>query len=345
MGTRRNVFIVGAGASKEVNFPIGDELKEEIASALSLDPRSPAGEWHIQDEILSDTLKAQGIRSAGTPQDNHMTACAKISLGMNLNDSIDRFLNTHSSNLWVQKCGKLTIAKLILEYEQLKFPHGNRVDAETMPDFKALESSWLTSVFKILGTDPIESVVERLRNLSFVIFNYDRAVEHYLYWALRVNHGIGPKEAASLINEVEFIHPYGQLGSLPWQDKKNSIAFDNQGNRNDFIAAAEQIKTFNESLDEGIASTIRERVRQADTLFFLGFGFVDINMELITPLEPSNKHAHIFATSYLRSTSDGLEIKRMLESFRGRSTAEVQKAKCGELIRNYSIRISRSLKH
>jgi hypothetical protein len=52
--------------------------------------------------------------------------------------------------------------------------------------------------------------------VSFVTFNYDRSLEHYLATTLRFRSGKPIQEVAEALKRIPVIHVHGNLGALPW---------------------------------------------------------------------------------------------------------------------------------
>src|SRR5690606_31406485 len=111
------VFIVGAGASKEVNFPMGSELTRIIGTKLHMGSRDgfriDYGDMTIVDAIRRH-LEEQGIRD-GNP---HFAAGRAIAAGMSQAISIDNYLHAHADDEEITFVGKLGIAASILEAER-----------------------------------------------------------------------------------------------------------------------------------------------------------------------------------------------------------------------------------
>ena len=136
-----------------------------------------------------------------------------------------------------------------------------------------------------------------MQRITFVIFNYDRCVEHFLVTVLRDRFGLPQADVISILNSVTFYHPYGQVGFLPWQDKESSIGFgDENYEGEDHVRLAREIRTFTERIeDEVTLHEMRERIARADAVVFLGFAFGDQNMTLLTPTVPT-KNPLVFGT-------------------------------------------------
>ena len=112
-----------------------------------------------------------------------------------------------------------------------------------------------------------------------VCFNYDRCIEHYLTCELMRAYTIERKEAAELVKRLRIWHPYGTIAPLDTQEL-NGIAYgDNEaiGGRSFQLAARTQ--TFTEKNQDGVMiEAIRERIRAAETVVFLGFGYYPQNL-------------------------------------------------------------------
>src|SRR2546428_2984262 len=110
---QKTVFILGAGASKEVGLPIGEELKDTIATKLEM----KCG--NCDDLIGGDRHIFTALRQRYPSEINrYLEACRQIHDGIMLSWSIDDFIDTHRHDEAIAICGKLGIARSILEAEQ-----------------------------------------------------------------------------------------------------------------------------------------------------------------------------------------------------------------------------------
>lgn len=108
------VFVVGAGASKEVGLPVGSELKDRIANALDI--RYKDG----YNLTKGDRLILQAFRALAEQQkigniDLYLEASRHIAGAMPQAHSIDEFIHAHQENPFITICGKLAIARCILD--------------------------------------------------------------------------------------------------------------------------------------------------------------------------------------------------------------------------------------
>jgi hypothetical protein len=116
----KTVFVIGAGASKEVNMPTGYELKEDISKRLKFkeaDERSFNGYGHAVDETINAALWYWQKNGEG----NYFQAADTISSGLPFEISIDNFLDKHRDNAVIVSCGKLAITRAILDAEQKSY--------------------------------------------------------------------------------------------------------------------------------------------------------------------------------------------------------------------------------
>jgi hypothetical protein len=91
----------------------------------------------------------------------------------------------HRTNERVNFYGKATIVKAVLEAETKSKLY---IDRNKGQKFYAdqVRGTWFVKFMYALGRSlPKEDVREIFNNVSFVIFNYDRCIEHFLWHALQ----------------------------------------------------------------------------------------------------------------------------------------------------------------
>lgn len=138
MFKKRTLFILGAGASKEVNIPLGAELAKQISSLLYLPyggPTDSAG-GHLLEQIY-----------ARFPQsDNrYQKAALAIHKGVRLAGSIDDFLDRHNADDSMQRVGEAAIVKMILYHE------GQSLFGRQGFNLDQIENTWFMKFFRMLG--------------------------------------------------------------------------------------------------------------------------------------------------------------------------------------------------
>jgi hypothetical protein len=294
----KTVFVIGAGASREAGLPTSAELKGRIAEKLNLtysftsDPYSPStGDPEIAGALF------QHVTSTGNRDINpYLYEAWKIRDGMAQAMSIDNFLDAHAGNPGVELCGKLAIALSIVQAEQQSSLFiDERKQEKFLPE--KLRDTWYEKYFrKLVENVRLQKIENIFENVSFIIFNYDRCVEHFLYHSLQRYYALSERDAAFLVDRLIVSHPYGLVGKLPWQANAQGVSFGGQHRGMNLLGIAKQIRTFAERVeDQAALESIRSQIRDAETVIFLGFAFHPSNMELIIPPETTSKR--IFGTA------------------------------------------------
>jgi hypothetical protein len=296
MFQKKTVIVVGAGASQEVNLPIGTGLKNQIANLLhfEVDPRfgRMKGDWIIIEALQH--LPNIPIRDPNP----YLLAAATIYEAMPQAISIDHFVDAHSGNTYIELCSKLAIVRAILQAEKRSSLY---FDTNRM-NYQQLARTWFAGFMKLLTENcRINDLEDRLKSIVLIIFNYDRCIEHFLYHSLQNYYRINQTEAAKLVNSIEIYHPYGLVGFLPWQlHNTNAVPFGIEPDAGQLLSIAEQIKTFTEGTDMSASpiSKIRKCMFEAEILVFLGFAFHRLNLELLTPAADNSSSSRRGRYSY-----------------------------------------------
>ncbi|XUU61862.1 hypothetical protein ACRAQ6_06240 [Erythrobacter sp. HA6-11] len=190
---------------------------------------------------------------------------------------------------------------------------GRNPPALSHPEF--LKSWYIPFTRQLMSGVTADDIGADFRNVSFVIFNYDRCVEQTLWLALQEHFSITAAQAAQALGEVQFLHPYGRLGPLPWQgegqNKSLEFAFDPLVAN--FPNIASRSRTFTESTESGEIEQIHRAITDSERLIFLGFGFLKQNVELLSP--PVRIVSRAIATGYELSDANILEVSQLLRRF------------------------------
>jgi hypothetical protein len=229
--------------------------------------------------------------------------------------SIDNYIDTHSMNHSLVLCGKLGIVRSIIEAERkskLFTPTGSRFDQK-----RAL-NTWYLPFFHLLTENVQRASCDTIfDNVSLIVFNYDRCVEHYLYHALQTYYAIPPEEVCNILKRLVISRPYGLVSFLQWQNVR-SYPFGGgykhereheTAMRLALVGMADRIQTFTEQVkDHAALARIRKQVQEAETVVFLGFAFHPLNMQLLASGVTSNAK-RVFATAKGISSADVAVIK------------------------------------
>jgi hypothetical protein len=101
------VFVIGAGASKELLLPIGSELKTIISQALNFN--CEYGGRTSGDQLIFEAIE-KSLHSFPKKNKNELLdAAQRIKDGLIQSISIDNFIDIHQVNESVVFCGKLAI--------------------------------------------------------------------------------------------------------------------------------------------------------------------------------------------------------------------------------------------
>lgn len=345
MFERPTVFIVGAGASKEVNFPMGSELAQIIAQKLDIKFRDglsrSSGDRKIYESVKR-YVEERGSRNSNA----FFHAGRHISSGMSQAISIDNYLHTHADNEEVVWMGKAGIAASILEAERGSSLALSRERHEL--DLAELGKSWYHPFFQML-TEGVQrgDLASLFESVAFITFNYDRCIEHFLVHALVNYYQIGLKEAEALVNTLQIEHPYGQVGRLPWQQPNGSTPFGKDFQPHELPLIASQIRTFTERVEDGeMIERTKRLLSRAEVVVYLGFSYGDMNMELLS-LDQAGERI-VFGTSLHISEPNKSIIKQDIVNAMGPHpeivrSVDLADMTCSEMLRAYWRPILRGL--
>lgn len=345
---KRTVYIVGAGASYEAGLPTGKELKMEIARILNM--KNDYGETISGDGDIRKAIQFHAVRidSSHSLYQKYLSECLHISVNMPLAISIDNFIDSQKGNEILALCGKLAIIKSILTAEKRSKVNFFNPNQPRKINFSVLEGTWYLSFFKTLTEQlSIHDLKERFKKVTLIIFNYDRCLEHFLYFALMSYYRISDKEAAEIIENLTIIHPYGVVGYLDWQNKNNgsvNIDFGGELHYMQLIKYASEIRTFTEGAHSDYMPQLKQNMQNAERLIFLGFAFHHLNMELIGSEEGDGGYENqvnidCYATTYEMSKSDqDLVKKSILHLYKDTQKVKIyiENTTCNRLFLDYS---------
>jgi hypothetical protein len=350
MFKEKTTIIVGAGASCELGLPSGEGLKTQILNLLQ--PADSA--YGFADTSMIELMKQRsGTNSLAYHTDLKPVreAAERIRKGLPLALSIDNFLHSHQGDIEVERLGKLVIALSILRAEGVSHLFGSispmkrHANPTLKPQLNILGSelnkSWYPAFAQLLMSGvQRDNIAIAFENLRFIIFNYDRCLEQYIWMALQAYFNIDEDDASAVLEDVSFVHPYGSLGSLPWRSADRPVALG-KASLTELPSMAPRIRTFTESVRSDIGGRVKDAVAWADTLIILGFGYLDQNLELLSPLsEP--RGSRVFSTAYKVSHWDQEVMKDAMMKLGGvtAGAAMIEQGTCRNLFDNYRLHFS-----
>jgi hypothetical protein len=336
MFKRQTLFVLGAGASFEAGLPTGKDIAQTIGKKMDI--RFEHFNKHIGGGDLQ--LFAQLTNNLQKNPNEFQNAAWLIRDGIGYAQSIDDFLDQHRKNAYVNFYGKAAIVKTILEAERNSKIFFNRFAGQEAFEVSPIADTWFIKFMYMLGRGvPKENVREILDNVAFIVFNYDRCVEHFLTHALRKLYHIGEDEAASIVADLHIIHPYGVV--------PDNIPFGSSGAN--CVQAVDQIKTYTEQSGAAdVISEIAAEIHRAKCIVFLGFAYHSQNMNLLRPAKPAMARP-VFGTALGMSDSDVEVVLNDLSIFfsmgvpskvRARIIRLENKLTCANLFDNYARSLS-----
>ena len=349
------VYILGAGASVEASpatngFPDGKNLKRIIAASFAI--RLTQSSSDLSDRVMFDALVKLSTDEKGNFSTSKMNdlkdASQQIRNSMPLAPSIDNFVHAHNDNEKLVSCAKIAIVKAILDAERDSLlARSATQDGSFYEKYVSLEETWYAKYFwNLIQGSTLENIADRLSKTKFIIFNYDRCFEHFIYDALKTYFNLTREKTIEILRHLEIFHPYGAIGSLQWQDETNYVDFGVEYIAADLIRMSKKIKTFTEGTGEySEIKLIRSHVERAMKFIFLGFSFHELNMDIliedrVNPKDISRRKK-CFATAYNLSSADIEQIRRVkLKNIALRESILIHDLTCSELFSHHSIQLS-----
>jgi hypothetical protein len=332
---RKTLFVLGAGASFEAGLPLGAGLATTISTKMNilLD--------HDRHTGTGDRSLFEGFRRFHANEMREYQKAAWLTRdGLPLARSIDDFLDLHKNNARVTHYAKATIVKTILEAEKRSKLWVDPSNIYNTIPSASIADTWYVKFMHLLtpGGD-IERLDTLFENIAFIIFNYDRCLEHFLVHAIAHLYGVDLRQSYEVVGKINIVHPYGSVGRLllPHTDQTGGVPF---GGERDYVMAAKEIKTYTEQITEGEDVTrMKTMVEEAKTIIFLGFAFHEPNMTLLRPDLPIMP-IPIYATAYGMSDDDSESCRNAIGGFikssQGATIRIRKELTCSGLFDNYS---------
>jgi hypothetical protein len=275
---RPTVLILGAGASAHLDYPLGRGLLSRLCQLR----------WEPDIDRLSNKWPKDQIT-------DFLTRLSRAGYS-----SVDEFLEKNSEYV---DLGKYLIARELKKKED--------------PDrlFPPHNSGWYKYLFSSLLVHDQPEFEEN--NVTIVTFNYDRSLEAYLDLALQSRYKISDSSAQRICGQLPILHVHGILGQYPAVSYSKSTDSENE-----LLEISKQIQIISEIQDKTDAfcnaqfEQANRYLRQAQRIFFLGFGF---NSNNIRRFQFFNKDS--LERKEVRATNQGfrgailVETLERLESF------------------------------
>lgn len=315
MGQRKTVFVVGAGASAEVGLPVGTALVQMIASLVDF-RADDLGRLRVPANYDFRAAVIQALASSKNGDERVAIAVAN-SIRQAQHDivSIDRYIDSHRENIALAICAKMAIVSAIFSAERASNLFVSESNIHNSLDTSRLNKTWYSKLFKRLSASRTPHEFRaKLEEISFVTFNYDRCIEHYFQRILPIYYPfLDGNQRSEILSGLEVKHVYGSIGSLPFLDAATGQAFGVEIAAHQLAACAARIRTFTERREHDFEEmvTIQQRLKAAEQIVFLGFGFDKANVKLLLNDQSPNTEVAMPRPVYATFT-DPSQVNRSL---------------------------------
>jgi len=319
MITEPTVFVLGAGASAPYGYPIGEELKKEILDYFLNDfDRAFPEPVHIEPwdspKSIARRQVPRFLETFGGPV-----------------PSIDLFLAGHPDNVWFQRLGRLAIILRILAAEQEHSMKGAKQD-------------WCEFFLGRLrgGLITPDDFKSRFceNNVTIITFNYDRFLEHFLFDGFhRAFGGLGPETVKEQLDHIKIVHVFGQIATLPWQDRLDGIQYGCNIREANAPLLSENLRIIYDGYQNPELEKARRKIAEATRIFFLGFGYAEENLKVLALPKVKQPIARIWGTHLAATKKQCNDKEEQLlrdTGLGGRAMVKLDsKCDCLELLREY----------
>jgi hypothetical protein len=345
---KKTVFVLGAGASCPYGYPSGAQLRTEICLGFKNDYLK-----YFKDNGLGHTIE-----------------------GKNRWDQINRFIyafnnsSTPSIDLFMARnhkwadIGKYIIAYQILTAEQRssfrelvlvqREWYERQTNLTSTPDFVRKGyfkgDDWYSYLFHRLTAGlikPDELPDFSKDKISFITFNYDRSLEYFLYDSFDCSFSEFSEKkefnVAQYLKKLKILHVYGQIAPLKWQSSEG-VDYAPVINEDLLQKASKNIRTIYEEKQNPELTEAQKILKDADQIFFLGFGYAPENMEVLgLPGAISPVKCWVFGTAFGLNETEINHIRKQIIKgvqfdrldFSKEKRIVIKPMDCVELLRNH----------
>ncbi len=289
------MYILGAGASCEIGLPSGEKLKKDISPHLRI-KLDESQNQHIEGDRHIASFIIKRIKDNAKDSDSLVTDANQIANALPLSDSIDNYINCHRDSNNIKMLGKAAIIDRISQSEERSKLFN--IGKSQLND--RLENTWYLEFFKTVSVNRRFQEFKRalINEVEFVVFNYDRCLEKFLFVGIQVHYGVSKHEALDVIKKLSIHRPYGSLGEFGGDEDYGFIDISESPQKIDGI------RTFTEEKDVDVREDITDALSECTKLVFLGFAFHDTNMKFFKSCYGAHDKINIYATTLGISSAD-----------------------------------------
>jgi hypothetical protein len=266
-------FILGAGASVDAGFPVGEKLRDLIYQDL-------LSKQHGMTVTLGEP-SIKSIRQALQEADFDLLHIKDF--GRRLRDgaprSVDAFITANHEFLDI---GKAAIVAGIVGFERpnsVLYTKRSIIDDD--PPFECVSTGWYQTLWEMMLDGAYRSVDEFFgnNNVSFITFNYDRSLEHFLF--IRVENMFGPGSSKDLFEKFPIVHVHGTVGAYRGNPATTGVVrryapgLDGQTVR----SYAAGLRIAPDELEQPVIYAMQRLLKDSEQVCFMGFGYDPINLD------------------------------------------------------------------
>lgn len=283
----KTAFIIGAGASADFGLPLGEEFKKSIKSVLDTDDVF-ADPFTRQKHLRHEHVLSALVSHSKVDFNSAMLIAREIFGGIDFDGSIDEFLHSKREVPALVDLGRMAIIQAILDCERRSKLFNPTFSRNAWTPHSKAQHSWVKHFFVWLTRGrTLDELPSRFEQTCLIVFNYDRCAETFLNNAIRSKYNVSEEAANEVLKHLTIVHPYGSAGRLPSQSHlpSPSMAFGEEPDSQELIRILPEIRTFTQGADSdtGVVPLIAELLSSANTIAFIGFGFANQNLKLLTP--------------------------------------------------------------
>jgi hypothetical protein len=344
---KKTVFVLGAGASCPYGYPSGSRLRELICFNQGF---LQSYEQYLKNDMFSPSMREESTKK--------LSEFIKAFDNSRLK-SIDVFM---ANNPKLAPTGKYIVAYEVLraEHQSLFGEEAKRIQEERAmtsdsrsrrdhirgtPDFQG--GDWYSYLYNrliegLVGKDALPDFSNG--NLAFITFNYDRSLEHFLYESLSNSFTeVSEAEIIKCLKKLKILHVYGQIAPLKWQSPDDYVDYKPQVDESLLNLAANNIRTIYEEKQNPELIESQNLLKQADKIFFLGFGYAPENMGVLGLPDIISTSREVYGTAFgaEKKESENIHskifsgIKPYVTGYTNSSWVKIEDMDCLKLLRNY----------
>ena len=275
MNLDKTVFILGAGASLPYGYPTARGLRNDIINKFRQVLTDCSNYLNKDQFILNDVIEILVPIIKQFEESN--------------TESIDLFL-TRTEDQSKITTGTQLIWLFIFWYEHNFVNNKTKIEPS---------NDWYFDFYNRL-TEGItsKSKLGELENsqINFITFNYDRSLENYLFESFKNAFTLGYEQTTELIyKSFNFYHVYGKIINLSWEKTDPKTAYGSKSTPFYLDHCKNNIRMIYNERDK-ISLEMQELIKQAKRIFILGFGFADVNLQVLNLKEILTQEHIIYAS-------------------------------------------------